>query len=132
MNILGILILVILSFVSLVLLAMPKRRKIGIFMLVMLLGSVAFLSWKTYQYDKGFAKIHSGATQQEVLAILGNPDAITDGTTTIYGEKRGKNHPAPVGCAEEYWYYAFFLPVAWEYSFDKDKKVIFQYNWVSP
>lgn len=132
MNIPGILILTILFFVSLVLLTMPKRKKIGILIFVILLGSVAFLSWKTYQYDKGFTKIHSGSTQQEVLAILGSPAAVTDGTTTIYGEKRGINHPAPIGCAEEYWYYAFFLPVAWEYSFDKNRKVIFQYNWVSP
>jgi hypothetical protein len=60
------------------------------------------------------------------------PSQITDCTVTYGGYRRGESEAAPPGCVEEYWYYSFFTPEAWSYSFDKEKKLVDKYHWLSP
>jgi hypothetical protein len=110
-------------------------RRVGRIVFVVTLGlavcGATFLLWRSHRFEKGYDQIEIGVSQESVRALLGKPALITDCTKTFGGYRRGDSEPIPLGCAEEYWYHSSFFPEAWSVGFDKDKRVIDKYHWVS-
>lgn len=113
-----------------------RSRRVARVVLLLTLGLIAcgvtFFLWRSHQFEKGYDQIEIGLSQESVRALLGKATQITDCTKTFGGDRRGNSEPIPSGCAEEYWYYSSFFPEAWSVGFDKDKRVIDKYHWVSP
>lgn len=78
-------------------------------------------------YDKEFATISDGSSQDAVLARMGRP-----WKREPCGEYIGGVAP---GCTQEFIYahpYAPYMPQYWVIQFDKDKRVVSHVNQISP
>lgn len=78
--------------------------------------------------DKGFGEVKTGATQSEVVQLLGKPTRI-DGCGDFFHQR------TPTGCVSEYVYSASFAPLVPQYyvvSFDEAGRVLETFNWSSP
>jgi hypothetical protein len=79
--------------------------------------------------DKGFSKVKTGATQLEVIRLLGRPTRI--GRCGDFFHQQA----TPTGCVSEYVYSASFAPLVPQYyvvSFDDTGRVLEATNWSSP
>jgi hypothetical protein len=107
-------------------------RRAGLLLIGIAVCAMTFFVWRSYRYGSMYPKLEIGTSQTFVQSSLGKPSQITDCTTTYGGYRRGEFEQMPQGCIEEYWYYSFFTPEAWSFSFDREKKLIHKYHWVSP
>lgn len=132
MNLSGIMVLVIAFVVGFLLLLRGRNaRRIGFIILIMIIFSIIFFVWRSYRYGSLYSQIEIGSPQTQVRSLLGKPSKTTDCTISYGGYSRDVKETPP-GCAEEYWYHSFFTPEAWSFRFDKEKKLIHKYHWVSP
>lgn len=109
-----------------------KARILGSTVSVVALSAAVFYGWKQDVHVTGFERISTGATQDDVRRLMGAPYEATDCSTTCYGYKRTASDPATPGCAEEFWYYSFYFPEAWQLTFNQNNQLIYKYHWVSP
>jgi hypothetical protein len=133
MNLLGIIALVVAFLAGGILLLFGRNlRRAGLLLISIAVCTIIFFAWRSYRYKSIYSQIEIGASQTLARSLLGKPSQITDCTTTYGGHRRSEFERMPLGCAEEYWYYSFFTPEAWSFSFDREKKLIYKYHWVSP
>ena len=131
MNLPGIIALGLGFIAALLLLALGgARRFAGLIILIIVAGIGAFFGSRAYRYETQYPQIDIGTSEARVFALLGSPKRITN-CGTIFGSPRGKAYPPVAGCVQEYWYHSFYFPEAWQYGFDKDRKLIYKYHWIS-
>jgi len=129
MNIFGLLFLLFLLVTGMIILFF-KPFSIWLCVCACLVGM--FLIVALYQYEIraiiSFPQIEIGASRAQVEHIMGKPDHVTDcAFSPIYNEAISPRH----GCISEFWYLSTILPGAWQFSFDKEQKLIYKYRWTS-
>ncbi len=110
---------------------MSKTLKRGIFGLVILLLAIgAAYAWNSLstprRWERGFAQIAEGDSEQKILDIMGKPSESKD----CYQPRYSGNDQLFRECAEEHWYYAFVE--RWVVVIGKNGKVIAKWHTVSP
>ena len=109
---------------------MSKTLKRGIAGLVILLLAIgAVYAWNTFssprRWQRGFAQIAEGDSEQKVLDIMGKPSETKD-----CDQLRYTNDELWRECAAEYWYFGFMEN--WILVIGKNGKVVAKWHDVSP
>lgn len=107
-------------------------RYIGLVFLVLALGTLGVIVWRSQRCASEFDRIDLGVTAVEVERRLGTPSQVTDCSTTFGGYERGDGEQAKSGYTKELWYYAIWAPEGWSFTFDNQSRLIDKYHWVSP
>ena len=107
-------------------------RRLGAVLIVLSLGMIGMIVWRSEGRAALFDRISLGTTKAEIERRLGAPSQVTDCSVTFGGYKRGDEERAATGCETEYWYYAIWAPEALSFTFDREGRLIDKYHWVSP
>jgi hypothetical protein len=131
MNVIGTLILLLGAAVGLVMTATRRVRLVGLAILTLSAGLICFFMWQSSQRYDAFESVALGASEAAVVAALGDPPRVTDGSEWVEaGYKRSEGELIP-GCVREYWYSAFFYPEKLSLCFDSSGVLIHKYRYTS-
>lgn len=130
MNVIGTLVLTVSFLIGVVLITIRRTRYFGLALVFVTGSAIAFFVWQSYRWQRGFDVVALGATEHEVISLVGAPQRITDGTLWVEpGFKKSGTELVP-GCTKEYWYNVFYFPVAYSFCFNERSLLIDKYNWV--
>jgi hypothetical protein len=131
MNTIGCLILLVSIIVALFAIAFKRTMIVGLATLFLAAVVIVFYVWQAYHFANGFDAARLGGSETEVVALMGSPRRITDGSESPEpGVKKAREQLTP-GCVKELWYHEFFQPSAFAFCFDADDHLIDKYNWSS-
>ena len=109
-------------------------RPLYLIALVALVGVVAPLTYcsvSNSRYERNFAGVPLGMSEQAVLNLMGQPDhrELPDNIYSRYASVR-----CQVPCHTRLWWESPLLPgvEAWSIEFDATGKVVHKAHWVSP
>jgi hypothetical protein len=96
---------------------------------VALAGYIALLAYQDRRLDARFRDVAEGATKDEVVALLGMPDARREGCRDL---PTWMNKPVfDVTCAEEIEFHAGLRSELWTVGFDARGRAIAKYRYLS-
>jgi hypothetical protein len=131
MNTIGCLILLVAMIAGLFATAFRRTLIAGLVILFVAVVLIVFHVWQAYHFANSFNAALLGESEADVVALLGHPRRITDGSETPEpGIKKSRDQMTP-GCVKEFWYYEFFQPSAFAFCFDADGHLINKNNWSS-
>jgi hypothetical protein len=104
---------------------------LGVAILVLGVGGIAFYFWQGRHWVSGYERAHVGQTERDIVALLGIPPRVTDGTEWV--EPGVKKVPSAIvpGCVKELWYNEFLFPAAFSFCFDSESRLLSKYYWSS-
>lgn len=124
MNAIGTLVLILGAVAGLVMVAVRRVRYAGLVVLVSSVGFLCFFIWQFSHRSTAFESIALGASEATVVAALGAPPRVTDGSEWVEpGYPRTEAELIP-GCVREYWYASFLFPEKLSLCFDSDHVLI--------
>jgi hypothetical protein len=130
MNIIGTLVLILSFLVGTTLSFIRRTRKIGLIFVLVASGSITYFWWQSHHWATGFEAVALGASEREVILLVGTPQRITGGTLWVEPQFKKSNSELMPGCTKEYWYNVFYFPVAYSFCFNERSVLIQKYNWV--
>jgi len=131
MNTTGCLSLLVSIIAGLFAISFRKTRIVGLATLFLAVVFIAFYIWQAHHFADGFDAAPLGASENDVVALLGSPRRITDGSEIAEpGVKKSPDQMTPL-CVKEFWYHEFFQPSAFAFCFDAGGHLINKYNWSS-
>ncbi|MCC2666876.1 MAG: hypothetical protein K0S63_792 [Gammaproteobacteria bacterium] len=131
MNVVGTLILITCVFVGLVLLPFKRTRVVGLSLVGFSFACIGFFIHQSSVRNAAFENVTIGQSEAEIIAAIGKPLRITDGTEWVEeGVKRNASELIP-NCTKEYWYNSFLFPEALSLCFNTNGKLIYKYRYVS-
>jgi hypothetical protein len=131
MNTIGCLILLVSITAGLFATAFKRTMIVGLATLFLAAVVIVFYVWQAYHFSNGFDAARLGESETDVIALLGSPRRITNGSEIPEpGVKKSREQMTP-GCVKELWYHEFFQPSAFAFCFDADDHLINKYNWSS-
>src|SRR6266404_7114970 len=131
MNTIGCLILLVAIIAGLFATSFKRTLIVGLATLFLAVVFIVFYVWQAYHFANGFDAAPLGASENAVVALLGRPRRITDGSEIPEpGVKKSRDEMTP-GCVKEFWYHEFFQPSAFAFCFDAGGHLINKYNWSS-
>jgi hypothetical protein len=131
MNTIGCLVLLIVIIAGFIATAFRRTLIAGLVVLFVAIVFIVFYVWQAYHFANGFDAAALGASEDDVVALVGHPRRITDGSEIPEpGIKKSQDQMTP-GCVKELWYYEFFQPSAFAFCFDAGGQLINKYNWSS-
>ena len=131
MNVVGTLILITCVFIGLVLLPFKRTRVVGLSLTVFSFACIGFFIHQSSARNAAFENVTIGQSEAEIIAAIGKPPRITDGTEWVEeGVKRNASELIP-SCIKEYWYNSFLFPEALSLCFNTNGKLIYKYRYVS-
>jgi len=110
---------------------MGSKTRVKQWLLVTLLAAFGtYLAWSALRdrgLDRGFRALAEGASRDDVLALLGTPDARRPGCRDA---PTWLNRPAVgAACAEEFEYRATLSTVLWTVGFDERGRAVAKYRY---
>ena len=131
MNVVGTLILIICVFIGLVLLPFKRTRVVGLSLAAFSFACIGFFTYQSSTRNTAFENVKIGQTEAEIIATIGKPPRVTDGTEWVdVGIKRNASELIP-NCTKEYWYNSFLFPEALSLCFNANGNLIYKYRYVS-
>ncbi len=130
MNVEGTIAIAISLLVGAVLLFIRRTRYVGLIVFTLPVCALAYFLWQENSWAVGFEEVKLGATEKEVISVVGKPQRITDGTVWVEPGYKKSDSELVRGCVKEYWYNVFYFPVAYSFCFNKRLELIHKYNWV--
>src|ERR1700692_3215104 len=108
MNTTGCLILLVSIIAGLYATSFKRTLIAGLATLLVAVVVTVFYVWQAYHFANGFDAAPLGASENDVVALLGGPRRITDGSEIPEpGIKKSPDQMTP-GCVKEFWYHEFF------------------------
>jgi len=129
MNVIGVAGLLLALLIGAILIFFKKPRIVGVLLLVCGIG---FGGWQWRREDRwshGFSTLRDGASQEEVVTLLGHPTFRASSEMPPFGyslSDRNKN------VKMEFWYVSFFVPQQFTFGFDARGILIDRYQYASP
>ncbi len=130
MNVHGTLGLIVMLLAGGVLLLFRRVRYIGLFVVSLAASATGYFVWQSNHWAAGFDAVTLGASEQEIILVVGVPQRITDGTLWVEPKYKKAKTELVVGCTKEYWYNVFYFPVAYSFCFNDRSELVHKYNWV--
>jgi len=117
--------------VGAVLMCFRVSRYLGVAILFIGVGGVAFYLWQGRHWVNGYESAHIGQTERDIVALLGTPPRVTDGTEWVEPGVKMAPSAIPTGCVKEFWYNEFLFPTAFSFCFDTESRLLRKYYWSS-
>ncbi|MEW5251356.1 hypothetical protein [Microbulbifer discodermiae] len=112
---------------------MKKRIFLSLVIVFILIIVLAILIIKLQKPSKAMHKLPLGSTYDELIAIAGTPDYVTDGTVGVEIKFEKSETQLIPDCVKEAWYQypISFVPSKYSFCFDKNDTLIHKYHWSS-
>jgi hypothetical protein len=112
-------------------LLIPKRtRSLGLPLFAAGLVLLSYFWWQNLHYDNAFDRLPDRASRADIVAGMGAPDRVTDGSISIYGNAKAASELIS-GCTEELWYVSLLSPEQYAFCLDPSGHLVRKYHYTS-
>ena|ERR1043166_6340098 len=129
MNVIGCILLFLAFLVGGIAASIRRSRYIGLIVLGLCVAFAASNLYKMEKWRSTFERVQTGDSFPRVKELMGSPPIVTDGTVSVFGDKKVGSE-ITAGIVEEYWYPSFFTPEQWSVGFGSDHKVISKHHYL--